>query len=115
MWRLNLQLFLIFSMIILAINLLLIIYNFYLWKINLIYVALYEALLDDIRLIDIPSIVFENLDFLVFIFINTPFLFLVNFVLKLRLEINKSIVKRENYINPYVFSKSLKVRAPPEI
>jgi hypothetical protein len=105
--------FLLISLIILALNGAFLFAQIYLWQSSILYFELYESLFEDIHLIDIPTIILDNIP-LYFLIISVTFfilieIFLINFYQKpIRL-----ISLEKIFLNKSLISKNLKERSPP--
>jgi len=102
------------SLIILALNCAFLLTQFYLFQNSIIYFELYEALLEDIHLIDIPAIIFDSslyfiLSIVIFFALLIIFLNLVN-----QRFINSIFVEKNSLCNSFIYNK-LKERSPPQI
>jgi hypothetical protein len=101
------------SSIILALNVAFLLAQSYLWQSSLLYFELYAALLEDIHVIDIPSIIVDNfpLYFLVsiIVFFTLTAILLINSQLKLVHTISQEKISLNN---PFIFD-NLKERSPP--
>jgi cellulose synthase/poly-beta-1,6-N-acetylglucosamine synthase-like glycosyltransferase len=104
---------LLISLIILALNGAFLLTQIYLWQSSLLYLELYEALLEDIHLIDIPAIILDELP-LYFLVTNIIFFILIAaFLFNLSPKLVNTIPQEEFVLNNrYVFN-NLKERSPP--
>jgi len=104
---------LLISLIILALNGAFLLAQIYLWQSSLLYLELYEALLEDIHLIDIPAIILDELPLYFLVITITFFLLIAIFLINLRLKPFHSLSQEKFSLNnPFVFN-NLKERSPP--
>jgi hypothetical protein len=101
------------SLIILALNGAFLLAQIYLWQSSLLYLELYEALLEDIHLIDIPAIILDELPLYFLVITITFFILIAIFLINLRLKPAHSLSQDKISLNNSFISNNLKERSPP--
>jgi hypothetical protein len=85
----------------------------FIWQSSILYTELYEALLEDFKLIDIPGIIFENFNLYsllgVVLFFTIITIFLINSSSQFIYQILQEII----FLNNSILSYNLKTRSPP--
>jgi hypothetical protein len=104
---------LLISLIILALNGAFLLVQIYLWQSSLLYLELYEALLDDIHLIDIPEIIVDNIPLYFLIITITFFILIATFLINSRPKLVNTISQEKFVLNNRYVSNNLKERSPP--
>jgi hypothetical protein len=105
--------FFLVSFIILALNGAFLLAQIYLWQSSVLYFELYESLLEDIHLIDIPAIILDNIP-LYFLIITITFLILIAiFLINSSPKLVHTISQKEVVLNNHYFSNNIKERGPP--
>jgi hypothetical protein len=85
----------------------------YLWQSSVLYFELYESLLEDIHLIDIPEIILDNIP-LYFLIITITFLILIAiFLINSSPKLVHTISQEKVVLNNLYLSHNLKERGPP--
>jgi cellulose synthase/poly-beta-1,6-N-acetylglucosamine synthase-like glycosyltransferase len=85
----------------------------YLWQSSILYFELYESLLEDIHLIDVPAIILEEL-LLYFLVTNIIFFILIAiFLFNLSPKLVNTISQEKFVLNNHFISNNLKERSPP--
>ena len=104
---------LLISSIILALNVAFLLAQIYLWQSSILYFELYESLLEDIHLIDVPAIIVDNIPFYfllsIIVFFMLTAILLINSQPKLVHTISQEKISLNN---PFIFD-NLKERSPP--
>jgi hypothetical protein len=101
------------SSIILALNVAFLLAQIYLWQSSILYFELYESLLEDIHLIDVPAIILEEL-LLYFLVTNIIFFILIAiFLFNLSPKLVNTISQEKFVLNNRYVSNNLKERSPP--
>jgi cellulose synthase/poly-beta-1,6-N-acetylglucosamine synthase-like glycosyltransferase len=101
------------SSIILALNVAFLLAQIYLWQSSILYFELYESLLEDIHLIDVPAIILEEL-LLYFLVTNIIFFILIAiFLFNLSPKLVNTISQEKFVLNNHFISNNLKERSPP--
>jgi hypothetical protein len=104
---------LLISFIILALNVAFLLAQSYIWQSSLLYFELYESLLEDIHLIDIPAIIVDNIPLYFLIITITFFILIATFLINSRPKLVYTISQEKIFLNnPFVFN-NLKERSPP--
>jgi hypothetical protein len=100
-------------LIILALNGAFVLSQVFIWQSSILYLELYEALLEDIHLIDIPAVIFDNpflyLLISVMVFFTLTAVFLINF----NPTHTYTFSRKKIYLNNSFISNNLKIRSPP--
>jgi cellulose synthase/poly-beta-1,6-N-acetylglucosamine synthase-like glycosyltransferase len=104
---------LLISLIILSLNVAFLLAQSYIWQSSLIYFELYEALLEDINLIDIPAIILDNIPLYFIISIIVFFALIVIFLINPHPKLVNTISQEKFVLNNRYVSNNLKERAPP--
>jgi len=110
--RKNLQ-FLIIFLIILALNLTFLSAKAYIWQSSFLYFELYEALLEDIQLIDVLAIILDNFPLYFLIITITFFILIAIFLINFHLKLTHSLSQEKISLNNFFISTNLKARGPP--
>jgi len=105
--------FLLISLIILALNVAFLLAQIYIWQSSLLYFELYESLLEDIHLIDVPAIIVDNIPLYFLIITITFFVLIVIFLFKLSPKLVNTISQEKFVLNNCYVSNNLKERSPP--
>jgi hypothetical protein len=101
------------SSIILALNVAFLLAQIYLWQSSILYFELYESLLEDIHLIDIPAIIVDNIPLYFLVSIIIFFTLTAIFLINSRLKLVHTIPQEKVVLNNHYFSNNLKERSPP--
>jgi hypothetical protein len=104
---------LLISLIILALNVTFLLTQSYIWQSSLLYLDLYEALLEDIQLIDVPAIIFDNLPLYFLIITITFFLLIAIFLINLYLKRVNLLFQEKNSLTKFFLFNNLAARGPP--
>ncbi|GEM_PF-3668117 len=100
--------------IIVAVNLVFLIAQIYLFQISIFYFDLFEGLLEDINLINLSALLSENFDFPYVITIFGFFVLLIFlFVFGFKSKIFYFILQEKSSLESDVFFSKLKERSPP--
>lgn len=102
----------IFS-IILALNVAFLLAQIYLWQSSILYAELYEALLEDFKLIDIPGIIFENFNLYSLLGVVLFFAIITIFLINSSSQFIYQILQEIILLNNSILSYNLKTRSPP--
>jgi len=105
--------FLLISLIILALNGAFLLAQIYLWQSSVIYFELYESLLEDIHLIDIPAIILDNFPLCFLIITITFFILITIFLINSRPKLVYAISQEKFVLNNRYISNSIQERGPP--
>jgi hypothetical protein len=105
--------FLLTSLIILALNVAFLLAQIYLWQNSFLYFELYESLLEDIHLIDIPAIIVDNIPLYFLIITITFFILISAFLINSRTKLVNTISQEKFVLNNRYVSNNLKERSPP--
>jgi hypothetical protein len=105
--------FLLISLIILALNGAFLLAQIYIWQSAILYFELYEALLEDIHLIDIPAIILDNIPLYFLIITITFFILIAIFLINSRPNLVHTISQEKFVLNNHYFPDNLKERGPP--
>jgi hypothetical protein len=105
--------FLLISLIILALNVAFLLAQIYLWQSSILYFELYESLLEDIHLIDIPAIIVDNIPLYFLIITITFFVLIAIFLFNLSPKLVNKISQEKFVLNNRYISRYLKERSPP--
>jgi hypothetical protein len=106
---------LLISLIIFALNGAFLLIQIYIWQSSLLYFELYESLLDDIHLIDVPAIIFENIPLYFLVSIIVFFMLTAIFLINSRPKFIHPISQEKVILNNHYISNNLKERGPPLI
>jgi cellulose synthase/poly-beta-1,6-N-acetylglucosamine synthase-like glycosyltransferase len=101
------------SSIILALNVAFLLAQIYLWQSSILYFELYESLLEDIHLIDIPAIIVDNFTLYFLVSIIVFFTLAAIFLINSRPKLVHTIPQEKVVLNNHYFSNNLKERGPP--
>jgi hypothetical protein len=101
------------SSIILALNGAFLLAQIYIWQSSILYFELYEALLGDIHLIDIPAIILDNIPLYFIVSIIVFFTLTAIFLINSRLKLVHTISQEKIFLNNHFISNNLKERGPP--
>jgi hypothetical protein len=104
---------LLISSIILALNGAFLLAQIYLWQSSILYFELYESLLEDIHLIDIPAIILDNIPLYFLIITITFFILITIFLINSRPKLVHTTSQEKFILNNHYFSNNLKERGPP--
>jgi len=85
----------------------------YIWQGSILYFELYEALLEDINLIDIPAIIIDNIPLYFLITIITFFILITIFLFNSRLKLVRPISQEKVFLNNFFIFNNLTERGPP--
>jgi hypothetical protein len=85
----------------------------YIWQGSILYFELYEALLEDINLIDIPAIIIDNIPLYFLITIITFFILITIFLFNSRLKLVRPIFQEKVFLNNFFIFNNLIERGPP--
>jgi hypothetical protein len=85
----------------------------YLWQSSIFYFELYESLLEDIHLIDIPSIIVDNFPLYFLVSIIVFFTLAAILLINSRPKLVHAISQEKVVLNNHYFSNNLKERGPP--
>jgi hypothetical protein len=105
--------FLLTSLIILALNVAFLLAQIYIWQSFILYFELYESLLEDIHLIDIPAIIGDNIPLYFLISTITFFILIATFLFNSHPKLVHTISLEKIFLNKSLISKNLKERSPP--
>jgi len=101
------------SSIILALNVAFLLAQIYLGQSSILYFELYESLLEDIHLIDIPAIIVNNIPLYFLIISITFFILIANFLINSRPKLVHTIYQGKFVLNNRYVSNNLKERSLP--
>jgi hypothetical protein len=101
------------SSIILALNGAFLLAQIYLWQSSILYFELYESLLEDIHLIDIPAIIVDNIPLYFLVITITFFILIAIFLFNSRSKLVYTISQEKVVLNNPFISNNLKERGPP--
>jgi hypothetical protein len=104
---------LLISSIILALNGAFLLAQIYLWQSSILYFELYESLLEDIHLIDIPAIILDNIPLYFLVITITFFILIAIFLFNSRPKSVYTISQEKVVLNNHFISNNLKERGPP--
>jgi uncharacterized membrane protein (DUF485 family) len=104
---------LLISLIILALNMAFLLAQIYIWQSSLLYFELYESLLEEIHLIDIPAIIVDNIPLYFLVITITFFILIAIFLINSRPKLVHTISQEKVVLNNHYISNSLKERGPP--
>jgi hypothetical protein len=104
---------LLISLIILALNVAFLLAQSYIWQSSLLYFELYESLLEDIHLIDIPEIIVDKIPLYFLIITITFFILIATFLINFRSKLVNTISQEKFVLNNRYVSNNLKERSPP--
>jgi ABC-type multidrug transport system permease subunit len=104
---------LLISSIILALNGAFLLAQIYIWQSSLFYLELYEALLDDMHLIDIPAIILDELPLYFLVITITFFILIAIFLINLHSKPVNSLSQEKISLDNLFVSNNLKERSPP--
>jgi hypothetical protein len=85
----------------------------YLWQSAILYFELYESLLEDIHLIDIPAIILDNFPLYFLVITITFFILIATFLINSRPKLVRTISQEKVVLNNHYVSNNLKERGPP--
>ncbi len=104
---------LLISLIILTLNVAFLLTQIYIWQSAILYFELFEALLEDIHLIDISAIILDNIPLYFLVSIIVFFALIVIFLINSRPKLVNTISQEKFVLNkPLYVSNNLKERAP---
>jgi hypothetical protein len=101
------------SSIILALNVAFLLAQIYLWQSSILYFELYESLLEDIHLIDVPAIIVDNIPLYFLIISITFFILIAILLINSRPKLVHTISQEKFVLNNRYVSNNLKERSPP--
>jgi hypothetical protein len=104
---------LLISSIILALNGAFLLAQIYLWQSSILYFELYESLLEDIHLIDIPAIILDNIPLYFLVITITFFILIAIFLFNSRPKLIHPISHEKISLNNSFISNNIKERGPP--
>jgi hypothetical protein len=97
----------------LALNVAFLLAQIYLWQSFILYFELYESLLEDIHLIDVPAIIVDNIPLYFLIITITFFILIATFLINFRSKLVNTISQEKFVLNNRYVSNNLKERSPP--
>jgi hypothetical protein len=104
---------LLISLIILSLNVAFLLAQIYLWQSSILYFELYESLLEDIYLIDIPAIILDNIPLYFIVSVIVFFTLTAIFLINSRPKLVHAISQEKFVLNNRYVSNNLKERSPP--
>jgi hypothetical protein len=100
-------------LIILALNGAFVLSQVFIWQSSVLYAELYEALLEDFKLIDIPGIIFENFNLYSLLGVMLFFAIITIFLINSSSQFIYQILQEIIFFNNSILSYNLKTRSPP--
>jgi hypothetical protein len=100
-------------LIILALNGASVLSEVFIWQSYILYSELYEALLEDFKVIDIPGIIFENFNLYSLLGVVLFFAIITIFLINSSSQFIYQILQEIILLNNSILSYNLKTRSPP--